>query len=109
MTLPFTVMFSVAGEACTVSFEPVDANKVTLANFEAELEKAVPETLKHHLRSTLNLGYKLGIRRLTRRVTLLIEGDDDVREASFKAFLNCVFRDATVTLDCCSWVEPERS
>jgi hypothetical protein len=109
MTLPFTVIFTLAGEPCTVSFEPVDASKATLTNFEAELEKAVSETLRCHLRSTLNIGYTLGIRRLTRRATLLIEGDDDVREASFKAFLNCVFRDATVILDCCSWGEPQRS
>jgi hypothetical protein len=109
MTLPFTVIFTLAGEPCTVSFDPVDASKATLANFEAELEKAVSETLRHHLRSTLNIGYTLGIRRFTRRATLLIEGDDDVREASFKAFLNCVFRDATVILDCCSWGEPQRS
>jgi pantothenate kinase type III len=109
MTLPFTVLFTLAGEPYTISFQPVHATDATLTNFEAELAKAVPETLRHHLRSTLNMGYALCIRRLMRRAKLLIEGDDDAREASFKAFLNCVFRDATVRLDCCSWGEPARS
>jgi hypothetical protein len=103
------VVFTLAGEPYTISFQPDHATDATLKNFEAELDKAVPQSLRHHLRSVLNIGYTLRIQRLTRRATLLIEGDDDVREASFKAFLNAVFRDATGSLDCCSWGEPQRS
>jgi hypothetical protein len=108
MTVPFTVSFRLNSKEYTVAFEPVNGSNFKLGNFECQLAKAVPDGLKPHLRTTLEIGYKLRVQRLMRTATALIEGiDEEIREASFQAFLNCVFRDATVRMDCCSWGGPE--
>jgi hypothetical protein len=108
MTVPFTVSFRLNSKEYTVAFEPVNGSNFNLGNFECQLAKAVPDGLKPHLRSTLEIGYTLRVQRLMRTATALIEGmDEEVREASFQAFLNCVFRNANVRLNCCSWGGPE--
>jgi hypothetical protein len=98
-TTPFSISLWLGPDEFTVHFESVPAIHAKLEKFEAELLNAVPPEYKELLRVNLDAGYKLRVRRFLHTATAVFDSEDPSdRGAVFYAFLNCVFRDAKVTL-----------
>jgi hypothetical protein len=98
-TTPFNVCLRLGSEEYTVRFASLPVMHATLGNFEAELMNAVPIKYQELVRLNFSAGYKLRIRRLLHTATAVFDSEEPTdREAVFYAFLNCVFREANVTV-----------
>jgi hypothetical protein len=70
----------------------------TLGNFEEKLFGTVPAEDNQYICRYLKTQYQLRLHRILGTATAAIGGDDDDRHAAFNAFLNVVYREATVCL-----------
>jgi hypothetical protein len=98
MTTPFTVAFRLGCNTYIVRLSSFPMTHATLGNFEETLFGAVPAEDHQYLCRYLKTQYQLRLHRILGTATAAIGGDGNDRQAAFNAFLNVVYRDATVCL-----------